>query len=83
MLAARLMYEREESEYFSAKRKAARQLGVDYKYRPKDLPSNSEVRDQIQSLAQFYEGDARNEHLRTCAWRRCGLCGSCRRFGRG
>ena len=40
LLAARLMYERQESEYFTAKRKAARQLGVEYKFRPGDLPSN-------------------------------------------
>ena len=64
LLAARLMYERQESEYFTAKRKAARQLGVEYKYHPGDLPSNAEIRDQIQSLAQFYEGDQRNENLR-------------------
>lgn len=64
LLAARMMYEREEKEYFTAKRKAARQLGVEYRYRPKDLPSNAEIRDQIQSLARFYEGDKRDEHLR-------------------
>src|SRR5688572_5976530 len=64
LLAARLMYDREEKEYFTAKRKAARQLGVEYKYRPRDLPSNKEIRDQIQSLAQFYEGDARGRNLR-------------------
>jgi hypothetical protein len=64
LLAARLMYDREEKEYFTAKRKAARQLGVEYKYRPRDLPSNREIRDQIQSLAQFYEGDARGRDLR-------------------
>lgn len=29
LLAARLMYDRQESEYFTAKRKAARQLGVE------------------------------------------------------
>lgn len=44
LLAARLMYDRQESEYFTAKRKAARQLGVEYRYRPKDLPSNREIR---------------------------------------
>ena len=64
LLAARLMYERQESEYFTAKRKAARQLGVDYKFRPGDLPSNREIRDQIQGLANLYEGhDARNKHI--------------------
>jgi len=55
LLAARLMYEREESEYFTAKRKAARQLGVEYRYRPRDLPSNAEIRDQIQSLANPFK----------------------------
>jgi hypothetical protein len=64
LLAARLMYERQESEYFTAKRKAARQLGVECRFRPKDLPSNAEIRDQIQSLANVYEGDRRRENLK-------------------
>src|SRR5688500_13644144 len=64
LLAARLMYDREEKEYFTAKQKAARELEVEYKYRQRDLPSNREIRDQIQSLAQFYEGDARGRDLR-------------------
>src|SRR3954467_751472 len=64
LLAARLMYDRTESEYFTAKRKAARQLGVDYRYRPGDLPSNAEIRDQIQALAMLHEGDARPQNLR-------------------
>jgi len=64
LLAARLMYEREESEYFTAKRKAARQLGVEYRYRPRDLPSNAEIRDQIQSLANLLEGDTRHDNLK-------------------
>src|SRR5207248_306221 len=37
-LAAQLMYQRAKTEYFTAKRKAARQLGVEYRYRPADLP---------------------------------------------
>ena len=64
LLAARLMYERQESEYFTAKRKAARQLGVEYRYRPKDLPSNAEIREQVQALACLYEGKKRTENLR-------------------
>jgi predicted HD phosphohydrolase/predicted nucleotidyltransferase len=64
LVAARLMYEREESEYFTAKRKAARQLGVEYRFRPKDLPSNREIRDQIQALANLHEGEQRAENLR-------------------
>jgi predicted nucleotidyltransferase len=61
--AARLMYERVETEYFTAKRKAARRLcrgGV----KPSDLPSNAEIRDQIQAIARMQEGDKRTAHLR-------------------
>src|SRR6266699_6934281 len=61
--AARLMYERVESEYYTAKRKAAKQLcrkGV----KPEDLPSNAEIREQIQHFARIHEGDRRSEHLR-------------------
>src|SRR5207248_7643870 len=61
--AARLMYERVESEYYTAKRKAARRLcrrGV----KPEDLPSNAEIREQIQVFARIHEGDRRTEHLR-------------------
>lgn len=57
------MYERVETEYFTAKRKAARQLGVDHRFRPADLPSNAEIRDQIQALACLYEGDKRQKNL--------------------
>src|SRR5205823_13534319 len=61
--AARLMYERVESEYYTAKRKAAKQLcrkGV----KPEDLPSNAEIREQIQYFARIHEGDRRTENLR-------------------
>src|SRR6266403_6052107 len=61
--AARLMYERSESEYYTAKRKAAKRLcrrGV----KPEDLPSNAEIRDQIQVFARIHEGDKRTAHLR-------------------
>jgi predicted nucleotidyltransferase len=61
--AARLMYERVESEYFTAKRKAAKRLcrrGV----KPEDLPSNAEIREQIQLFARMHEGDKRTRHLR-------------------
>ncbi len=61
--AARLMYERVESEYYTAKRKAAKRLcrgGI----KPEDLPSNAEIRDQIQVFARIHEGHKRTEHLR-------------------
>jgi hypothetical protein len=64
LLAARLMYDRSESEYFTAKRKAARQFGLDYRFKPHDLPSNAEIREQVQALANLYEGDARTKNLR-------------------
>src|SRR5438270_4239424 len=61
--AARLMYERIESEYFTAKRKAAKRLcrrGV----KPGDLPSNAEIREQIQLFARIHEGEKRTQHLK-------------------
>ncbi|WP_165251316.1 tRNA adenylyltransferase [Paludisphaera soli] len=63
-LAAQLMYNRTESEYFTAKRKAAKQLGVEHRFRPGDLPSNSEIRDQIQAMARMHEGPKRLDNLR-------------------
>src|SRR5918911_4635183 len=61
--AARLMYERVESEYFTAKRKAAKRL-CRHQVKPADLPSNAEIRDQIQVFARIHEGERRTEHLR-------------------
>ncbi len=62
-LAAQMMYQRLETEYFTAKRKAAKQLGVDYRHRPGDLPANREIRDQIQSFARMHEGPKRLDAL--------------------
>jgi predicted nucleotidyltransferase len=61
--AARLMYERIESEYFTAKRKAAKRL-CRRSPKPEDLPSNAEIREQIQLFARIHEGDKRTQHLR-------------------
>jgi predicted nucleotidyltransferase len=61
--AARLMYERLETEYYTAKRKAAKRLGR-RGVKPEDLPSNAEIRDQIQVFARIHEGDKRTENLR-------------------
>jgi hypothetical protein len=63
-LAAQMMYHRTESEYFTAKRKAAKQLGIEYRHRPGDLPSNKEIRDQIQAMARIHEGPKRLANLR-------------------
>lgn len=60
--AAMLMYQRQESEYYRAKIKASRQICKGW-VKPKDLPSNAEIRDEIQNLARMFEGDARDDHL--------------------
>src|SRR5580693_1714799 len=68
--AARLMYERVESEYFTAKRKAAKRLcrgGV----KPEDLPSNAEIREQIQVFARIHEATVAPSTCATCASTRC------------
>jgi predicted nucleotidyltransferase len=61
--AARRLYDRRESEYYRAKMKAARQICKGW-VKPADLPSNAEIRDQVQRLAHCLEGDARIENLR-------------------
>jgi len=63
-MAAQLMYERQETEYFTAKRKAAKMLGIDSRFRPKDLPKNREIRDHVQILACMYEGESRDHNLK-------------------
>ena len=61
--AARLMYARDESEYFRAKMKAARRICTG-DVKPRDLPSNREIRDQIQAMARIHEGQRRTDALR-------------------
>ena len=61
--AAKLMYDGDESEYFTAKRKVARRHGVNVRHQPDDLPSNKEIREQILCLAETLEGDGRLERL--------------------
>ncbi len=60
--AARAMYFRHESEYFRAKQKAAQRLCKGW-VKPADLPSNAEIRDEIQTLARLHEGSARVDNL--------------------
>lgn len=59
--AARMMYSREVSEYYAAKQKAAKRLYKGW-IKPADLPTNAEIRDQVQSLARVHEGP--ESHLR-------------------
>ncbi len=60
--AARLMYSRQDSEYYTAKMKAARQICKGW-VKPADLPSNVEIRDQIEMLARLFEGAACSDNL--------------------
>lgn len=61
--AAMLMYQRQESEYYRAKLKAAKQICRGW-VKPKDLPSNAEIRHEILNLARMLEGDSRYENLK-------------------
>ncbi len=61
--AARLMYQRQESEYYRAKMKAAKRICRGW-VKPGDLPSNAEIRDQVQMQARLYEGEERTKNLR-------------------
>ncbi|MFQ6041262.1 MAG: hypothetical protein ACE5PV_10440 [Candidatus Poribacteria bacterium] len=55
-LAAELMYFDGVKEYLTAKRMAAKQLGIDI------FPSNTEIRDAVDQLAELYEPN-RGENL--------------------
>jgi hypothetical protein len=61
--AARLLYDRQESEYYRAKMKAAARL-TKKRVKPQDLPSNAEIRDEVQNLARMLEGESRAENLK-------------------
>ncbi len=60
--AAQMMYQRQESEYYRAKMKAARRICRGW-VKPSDLPSNGEIRDLIQMFARTHEGDNRHRNL--------------------
>ncbi len=60
--AARLMYHRYETEYYRAKMKAARKVCQGW-VKPSELPSNREIRNEIQRFAFLYEGESRKENL--------------------
>jgi hypothetical protein len=57
------MYSREEAEYYRAKQKAAHRICQGW-VKPADLPSNAEIRDEIQAFARLHEGNERTSHLR-------------------
>ncbi len=61
--AARLMYSREVTEYYHAKQKASRRITKGW-VKPADLPTNAEIREQVQLLARLHEGaEGRDERL--------------------
>ncbi|MEZ6093337.1 MAG: HD domain-containing protein [Pirellulaceae bacterium] len=60
--AAMLMYQRQETEYYQAKMKAARTIAKGW-VKASDLPSNREIRDEVQSFARMYEGESRGCQL--------------------
>ena len=60
--AAQMMYQRQESEYYRAKMKAAKRICRGW-VKPADLPSNGEIRDQVQMLARTHEGESRTDRL--------------------
>lgn len=60
--AARLMYEEHVSQYFDAKKIAAKRLFGNggtkaMQYRPKDLPSNGEISTEMAKLVELLEDD--------------------------
>lgn len=61
--AARLMYDRQESEYYQAKIKAARTVCKE-RVKPKDLPSNAEIRNEVLLMAKMMEGSVERDRLR-------------------
>ncbi|HQX48812.1 MAG TPA: HD domain-containing protein [Planctomycetaceae bacterium] len=61
--AARLMYSRNQTEYYRAKLKAAKRLCKGW-VKPAELPTNAEIRDEIQRMANLFEGPSRFDRLR-------------------
>jgi len=67
-LAAQIMYGEEVKQYFTAKRLAARRLlgrsvGRSARFRPRDLPSNGEIKQALLELVSEIEGDGRTQRL--------------------
>ncbi|WP_394836688.1 nucleotide-binding enzyme [Pendulispora rubella] len=67
-LAAQIMYGEGVKQYFTAKRIAAKRLlgqtgARGLRYRPRDLPSNGEIKEALLTLAEEIEGEARTRKL--------------------
>lgn len=61
--AARLIATGRESDLFRARRAASRRICRGW-LRPSELPSDAEIRDEIERCSYLYEGDARFDNLR-------------------
>ena len=66
--AARLMYQEQVKQYLTAKRMAARRLlgragGRRLRFRPRDLPTNGEIREALLELARACEGELHEHRL--------------------
>jgi len=61
--AARLIATGRESDLFRARRAASRRICRGW-LRPAELPSDAEIRDEIERCTYLYEGDARFDNLR-------------------
>lgn len=66
--AADIMYSEGVKQYFTAKRIAAKRIlgqgrAKGLRCRPRDLPSNGEIRDALLELANLMEGDTRTQRL--------------------
>jgi hypothetical protein len=67
-LAAQIMYGEDVKQYFTAKRLAAKRLlgqvnAKTLRYRPRDLPSNGEIKQALLELVVEIEGDQRVRRL--------------------
>src|SRR5438270_10433304 len=67
-LAAQIMYGEDVKQYFTAKRLAAKRLlgraaGKSVRYRPRDLPSNGEIKQALLELVTEIEGSVRTRRL--------------------
>lgn len=60
--AARLLYRRQESEYFRARLKAAKRVSAE-PVRAQDLPTRREIREQIEVFARMCEDERRQQEI--------------------
>ncbi len=66
-LAAQIMYGEDVRQYYTAKRLAAKRLlkrdSPNHRCRPRDLPSNGEIKQALLELVEDIEGDSRTRRL--------------------